>query len=77
MSAVNKEISGRFTELFSTGDEALADAVLIPDVVFHGTAGDGELRGIEAVKSFVAATGARSRTRAAWSRIRSPRATRW
>jgi steroid delta-isomerase-like uncharacterized protein len=54
MSAVNKELSRRFTELFSTSDEALADAVLSPDVVFHGTAGDGELRGIDAVKRFVA-----------------------
>src|SRR6516225_7630217 len=40
MSTVNGEISRRFTELFSTGDEALAEAVLIPDVVFHGTARD-------------------------------------
>jgi steroid delta-isomerase-like uncharacterized protein len=54
MSASNKELSRRFTELFSTGDEALADEVLSPDVVFHGTAGDGELRGIDAVKAFVA-----------------------
>ena len=54
MSAGNKELSRRFTELFSTGDEALADEVLSPDVVFHGTVGDGELRGIDAVKAFVA-----------------------
>lgn len=54
MSTVNKELSRRFTELFSTGDEALADEVLSPDVVFHGTAGDGELRGIDAMKGFIA-----------------------
>jgi steroid delta-isomerase-like uncharacterized protein len=55
MSTVNKEISRRFTELFSTGDQALAEAVLSRDVVFHGTAGDGELRGVDAMKRFVAA----------------------
>ena len=54
MSTVNKELSRRFTELFSTGDEALADEILSPDVVFHGTAGDGELRGVDAMKRFVA-----------------------
>ena len=54
MYAANKELSRRFTELFSTGDEALADAVLSRDVVFHGTAGDGELRGVGAVKRFLA-----------------------
>jgi steroid delta-isomerase-like uncharacterized protein len=54
MSAANKELSRRFTELFSTGDEALADELLSPDVVFHGTAGDGELQGVEELKAFVA-----------------------
>ncbi len=54
MSKANKELSRRFTELFSTGDEALADEILDPDVVFHGTAGDGELRGRAAMKAFVA-----------------------
>ena len=54
MSAANKELSRRFTELFSTGDEALAEEVLSSDVVFHGTSGDGELRGIDAMKAFVA-----------------------
>jgi steroid delta-isomerase-like uncharacterized protein len=54
MSAENKELSRRFTELFSTGDEALADEVLAPDVVFHGTRGDGELHGLEEMKAFVA-----------------------
>ena len=55
MSVANKELSRRFTELFNTADDALAEAVLAPDVVFHGTAGDGELRGIDALKAFVAA----------------------
>jgi steroid delta-isomerase-like uncharacterized protein len=54
MSAANKELSLRFTELFSTGDEALARQILSPDVVFHGTSGDGELRGIDAMLAFVA-----------------------
>ena len=51
----NKRLSQRFTELFSTGDEAVAEEVLDPDVVFHGTKGDGEIRGIEAMKAFVPA----------------------
>jgi steroid delta-isomerase-like uncharacterized protein len=54
MSAANKELSRRFTELFSTGDEALAEEILSPDVVFHGTTGDGELHGIDEMKAFVA-----------------------
>jgi steroid delta-isomerase-like uncharacterized protein len=54
MSAVNKELSRRLTELFSTGDETLAEEVLAPDVVFHGTRGDGELRGIDEMKAFIA-----------------------
>ena len=54
-SAANKALSRRFTELFSSGDQGLAERVLAPDVVFHGTAGDGELRGIDALKRFVAA----------------------
>jgi steroid delta-isomerase-like uncharacterized protein len=53
MSEANKELSWRFTELFSTGDEVLADEILSPEVVFHGTAGDGELRGVDALKGFV------------------------
>jgi hypothetical protein len=36
MTTVNKALSRRFTELFSTGDESLADEILSPDVVFHG-----------------------------------------
>jgi steroid delta-isomerase-like uncharacterized protein len=54
MSEANKELSRRFTELFSTGDEALADEILSPKAVFHGTRGDGELRGADAMKAFVA-----------------------
>ena len=55
MSTANRELSRRFTELFSTGDEVLAEEILASDVVFHGTAGDGELRGIDAIKQFEAA----------------------
>jgi predicted ester cyclase len=54
MSVANKELSRRFTELFNTADDALAEEILAPDIVFHGTAGDGELRGIDALKAFVA-----------------------
>jgi steroid delta-isomerase-like uncharacterized protein len=54
MSEHNRELSRRFTELFTTGDEALADAILSPDIVFHEPSRDGELRGIDALKSFVA-----------------------
>jgi steroid delta-isomerase-like uncharacterized protein len=55
MSTVNVDVSRRLTELFSSGDEALADSIFSSDVVFHGTAGDGELRGVDAMKRFVAA----------------------
>jgi steroid delta-isomerase-like uncharacterized protein len=55
MADSNKQVSRRFTELFSTDDAALADAVFAPDVVFHGAVPDGDLRGIDAVKGFVAA----------------------
>jgi steroid delta-isomerase-like uncharacterized protein len=51
----NKELSRRFTELFSTGDTESAKEILSPDVVFHGTTGDGELRGRESLLAFVAA----------------------
>ncbi len=53
--AANKKLSRRFTEYFSTGDEDLADEILSPDVVFHGTTGDGELHGLDELKAFVAA----------------------
>ena len=52
MSVADKELSRRFTELFSTGDHALADEVLGEDVVVH--LGEQELRGIEQVKGLVA-----------------------
>jgi steroid delta-isomerase-like uncharacterized protein len=55
VSSANKELSRRFTELFSTGDERLADTLLSDDVTFHGTRGDGEIRGLAAMKAFVAA----------------------
>ena len=55
MPDANKEISRRFTELFSTDDEQLADEILDSEIVFHGTAGDGEIRGAGAMKAFVAA----------------------
>jgi predicted ester cyclase len=54
MYEANKELSRRFTELFGTDDETLADQVFGDDVVLHGTSGDGELRGVDAVKAFVA-----------------------
>src|SRR5688500_5995236 len=40
----NKDISKRFTDLFSTGDEKAAEAILADDVVFHGGSA-GELQG--------------------------------
>lgn len=55
MSESNKQVSRGFTQLFSTGDERLAEEILSPDIVFHGTTGDGELVGIDEVKAFVAA----------------------
>ena len=53
--AANKEVSRRFTELFCAGGQARAEEVLSPDLVFHGTAGDGEIRGIGQFKEFLAA----------------------
>jgi predicted ester cyclase len=54
MYEANKELSRQFTELFGSDDETPADRVFGDDVVFHGTSGDGELSGIDAVKAFVA-----------------------
>ena len=54
MSEVNKQVSRRFTELFSVDDASFFDEVFTEDVVFHGAV-DGDLRGIEAVRRFVAA----------------------
>ena len=53
MSAENKELSRRFTELFSTGDEDAARDVLSPDIVFHGTSSDGEISGIDGMLRFL------------------------
>jgi steroid delta-isomerase-like uncharacterized protein len=54
MSESHKQVSRRFTELFSTDDVSRADEVFAPGVVFHGLSG-GDLHGIEAVKAFIAA----------------------
>jgi steroid delta-isomerase-like uncharacterized protein len=55
MSDPNKALSRRFTELFGTDDTSLADDVFTEDVVFHGAVAAGDLRGIEAMKGFLAA----------------------
>jgi steroid delta-isomerase-like uncharacterized protein len=54
VSESNKQVSRRFTELFSTDDGSLAAGVFAPDVVFHGLSG-GDLHGIEATMAFIAA----------------------
>ena len=54
MSESHKQVSRRFTELFSTDDGSLAAEVLASDVVFHGLPG-GDLHGLDAVKEFIAA----------------------
>jgi steroid delta-isomerase-like uncharacterized protein len=54
-SANNKALSRRFTELFGSDDVSRADDVFTGDVVFHGAVAGGDLRGVEAVKAFVAA----------------------
>ena len=55
MSDANKQVSSRFTDLFSTGDEQSADQILSPDVVFHGAGANGPLRGLDAFKGFLRA----------------------
>src|SRR4051794_27677984 len=55
MSESTKQVSRRFTELFSTDDHALADTIFAPGVVFHGAVPDGDLRGIDALKGFLGA----------------------
>ena len=55
MSQANKELSRRFTDLFSTGDPASAEEILSSDVVVHGTSADGEVRGLDQLLEFVAA----------------------
>ena len=52
MSAANKALSRRFTALFGDEDLSHARDILSPDVVVHGTSGDGELRGIDAAVGF-------------------------
>jgi steroid delta-isomerase-like uncharacterized protein len=52
-SRANKEVSRRFTELFGTPDAAGAEDILSRDIVFHGTAGDGEIRGLDQMKAFL------------------------
>ena len=54
MSESHKQVSRRFTELFSTDDTSLAGEVLASDVVFHGLGG-GDLHGLDAVTGFIAA----------------------
>ena len=53
MSAADKALSRRFTALFGADDLSDAHEIFSPDVVVHGTAGDGELQGVDAVVGFV------------------------
>lgn len=55
MSEQNKEMSRRFTALFSTDDLSSADEFMSSDVAVHGTSGDGEVRGLDQMLEFVAA----------------------
>ena len=55
MSEANKQLSAKFTELFTTGDQDAVDGVMSDDVVFHGATPDGPLRGRDAFKGFLAA----------------------
>ena len=55
MSEANKQVSAKFTELFSTGDQESADRIMSPDVVFHGAGENGPLRGRDAFKGFLGA----------------------
>jgi hypothetical protein len=55
MSQANKELSRRFTDLFSTGDLARAEEFMSSDVAVHGTSADGEVRGLDQMLEFVAA----------------------
>jgi steroid delta-isomerase-like uncharacterized protein len=54
MSGANKRVSRRFTEFWSTGDEALADEALDPEIVFHGPSSVGDVVGLDGVKAMVA-----------------------
>ena len=55
MSEANKQVSRRFTELFSTGDADAVDQIMTPDVVFQGATPNGPLRGRDEFKGFLAA----------------------
>lgn len=55
MSEANKQLSRRFTELFSTGDADAVDQIMAPDVVFQGATPNGPLRGRDEFKAFLAA----------------------
>jgi steroid delta-isomerase-like uncharacterized protein len=55
MSETNKQLSRRFTELFSTGDERAVDEIVSPEVVFHNATPDGPIRGADSFKGFLAA----------------------
>src|SRR5262245_45330367 len=57
MSDTNKELSARFTELFTTGDRATAEAILSARFVLHLP--DGDVDGRDAFQQFLA--GYRSR----------------
>ena len=54
MSSENKQLSARFTELFSTGDAEAAGEILSQDLVFHGARRDGDIEGLDAFKGFLA-----------------------
>jgi predicted ester cyclase len=51
MSDTNKQLSGRFTELFTTGDRAAAEEILSADFVLH--LADGDVDGREAFQEFL------------------------
>jgi steroid delta-isomerase-like uncharacterized protein len=53
MSAENKEIPRRFTELFNSDDLSAVEEVFTPDFTFHLAGGNVE--GIEQMKGFIAA----------------------
>jgi steroid delta-isomerase-like uncharacterized protein len=53
MSAENKEVSRRFTELFNSDDLSAVEEVFTPDFTFHLASGNVE--GIEQMKGFIAA----------------------
>jgi len=53
MSAENKEISRRFTELFNSDDPSAVEEVFTPDCTLHLASGDVE--GVEQMKGFIGA----------------------